>query len=424
MLLHIVPITALLAGVALLLLGTGLTGTLLAVRGSLEGFSDHYLGLLGSAYFVGFLIGGVVSQPLLRRIGHIRAFTFFAASVAATLLLHGLLVAPAAWMVLRALTGVSLVALYTIIESWLSSHAPREHRGRIFAVYMAVNLGALALAQQLLRLDDPAQFTLFAVAALFVCLAVLPVAATRLAPPVLSAASRLGPAALWRSAPVAVAGAALSGLAMGAFWGMGPVFAARIGLGGDGIALFMSAAILGGAAFQLPLGAFSDHRDRRFALAAVTGLAALVAVLLVPATVAGTWAIVGGAFLYGGLAFAVYPIAVAHLNDHLSTDDILSGSTGLLLIHGVGAAIGPALAGLLMGLTGPQALPAFFAAMQFLLAAWAFRTYRRIADEAVGEPAHFVPMLRTSSAALEMMPAPGDAPDAHFPPADVEGQGA
>ena len=180
---HVVPISALLAGVALLLLGNGLLGTLLAVRGSLEGYSDFLLGLVGSGYFAGYLIGTVVAPPLIRRIGHIRAFAFFAAGTAATGLLQGLFIDPIAWIALRVMAGTALFALYTIIESWLNSQAAREQRGKVFALYMVVNLGALALAQQLLRLDSPAMFTLFAVSALFVCLAVMPVAATRLAQP-------------------------------------------------------------------------------------------------------------------------------------------------------------------------------------------------------------------------------------------------
>ena len=179
---------------------------------------------------------------------------------------------------LRVLTGTALVALYTIIESWLNSQAPREQRGRIFAIYMMVNLGALALAQQLLRLDEATAFTLFAVSAVLVCLAVMPVSATRLVQPEPGKAAHFSLRLLMRAAPLAVAGGLLSGLAMGAFWGMGAVYAGRIGLADDGVALFMSAAILGGALLQWPLGAFSDQRDRRLALAVVALAAALARV--------------------------------------------------------------------------------------------------------------------------------------------------
>lgn len=399
---YLLPITALLTGVALLLLGSGLLGTLLAVRGSAEGFSDVFLGLIGSGYFAGFLAGSFIAPPMIRRIGHVRAFTFFAAGTAAATLLYGLVVTPLAWIVLRVLTGTALVSLYTIIESWLNSQAPREQRGRIFAIYMMVNLGALAAAQQLLRLDEPTAFTLFAVSALLVCLAVMPVSATRLSQPEASKAAHFSLRLLMRAAPLAVAGGVLSGLAMGAFWGMGAVYAGRIGLADDGVALFMSAAILGGALLQWPLGAFSDSRDRRFALAMVALAAALAAGLLAASSFAGRWAVAAVA-IYGGLAFAVYPIAVALLVDHLPPEDLLAGSSGLLLVHGVGAAIGPLLAGLMMDWIGPQALPLHFAAMQILLALSAFASLHRSEPE-ISEPGHFMPMLRTSTTVLEMMP--------------------
>ncbi len=406
---HVVPISALLAGVALLLLGNGLLSTLLAIRGNLEGYSDFVLGLVGSGYFAGYLVGTIVAPPLIRRIGHIRAFAFFAAGTAATGLLQGLFVGPIAWIVLRIMAGTALFALYTIIESWLNSQADREQRGKIFALYMVVNLGALAVAQQLLRLDSPAVFTLFAVSALFVCLAVMPVAATRLAQPVVSESGQFSVLRLVRGTPVAAAGGLLSGLGMGAFWGMGPVYAARIGLSEGDVALFMSAGIVGGALLQWPLGAFSDSRDRRAALAIAALAAALVAVPLAAGDHLGVWSI-GVIALYGGLAFAIYPMAVAHLVDHLTNDDIVAGSTVLLLLHGVGAAIGPMLAGSLMDVFGPAALAAHFGIAQLLMALAAFASFKRHAEE-ITDPAHFMPMLRTTPTVLEIMPMPDVSED-------------
>ncbi|MCB1909896.1 MAG: MFS transporter [Rhodocyclaceae bacterium] len=414
---HIVPISALLAGVALLLLGNGLLGTLLAVRGGIEGYSAPVLGLMGSGYFAGFLVGTALAPPLIRRIGHIRAFAFFAAATAATALLHGLLVSPVAWVALRVLGGTSLVSLYMIIESWLNSQAGREQRGRVFALYMVVNLGALAIAQQLLRLDSPADFTLFAVAALFICLATMPVAATRLAQPATTEPGRFSPKKLWREAPVAASGGLLSGLTMGAFWTMGPVYAARIGLPGDGVALFMSACIVGGALLQWPLGAFSDSRDRRSALAITAFAAALAALPLVAGESLGRWSVAAIA-LYGGLAFAIYPMSVAHLVDHLRAEDIVGGSSVLLLVHGIGAAIGPMLAGGLMALLGAKALAVHFAVAQVLLATIAWLATRRGAEQ-ISEPAHFVPMVRTTPTVLEIMPTPDD-----FPPPSHAGEAA
>ena len=399
----IVPIGALLMGVALLLLGSGLLNTLLAIRGGLEGYSDGSMGLIMSGYFVGFLIGTFLALPIIQRIGHIRTFAFCAALGACSVLLHALIVHPWAWMLLRILTGVSLVILYTVIESWLNGFTPSDQRGKVFSVYMIVNLGALAAAQQLLRLDEPSAFTLFAISAILVCLSLLPVTWTRLAQPEVSQVSKVKYAELYKVAPVAMAGALLSGLAMGAFWGLAALYAKRIGLDTDSVATFISAAVIGGAILQFPLGRYSDSHDRRKVLAIICLFAALAASLLYVLSHAGHWVMLAIA-LYGGLAFAVYPVCVAHLSDHLDADSMLSGSSGILLLHGGGAAVGPALAGQIMGVIGPQALPLYFIVMQLLLALFASWQLRKLVVDPTEHPTHFVPMVRTTPTAFEMLP--------------------
>ncbi len=405
----LLPIGALLAGIALMLLGTGLLNTLLALRGSLDGFSDQALGLIGSAYFAGFFAGTFVAPALIRRMGHVRAFAFFAAAAAASVLLHALLSNVAFWMLLRVLTGIALVGFYTVIESWLNSQAPSERRGQIFAAYMAVNLFALAGAQQFLHLASPAGFTLFAVSAIFVMVALMPVMATRLPPPPLSDTPRLALSRLWAAAPVALGGAVASGLAMGAFWGLGAVYAGRIGLDEHGVAQLISLTILAGALLQWPIGRLSDSMDRRRALALVAAVAALGGVLMAVLGGFGK-AVLLGSFVFGAAAFAVYPVVVAHLIDHLRHDEILSGNAALLLVHGAAAALGPALAGVLMSWGGAPALPLFFALMFAPAALFAWLSARRHSDEIVEEAAHFMPMLRTSPTVLEMMTPDEDTP--------------
>ena len=169
----IAPISSLLGGVALLLLGNGLLNTLLTLRGVAEGYSTGMLGLIMSGYFVGFLLGTWLAIPLVRRVGHIRAFSFCAALAAITALLHVLIVDPWVWLGLRVLYGLALVSLYMVIESWLNAQVRNENRGQMFAIYMAVNLGALAAAQQLLSLAEPTEFLLFALAAMLISAALM-----------------------------------------------------------------------------------------------------------------------------------------------------------------------------------------------------------------------------------------------------------
>ncbi|AWH22476.1 MFS transporter [Stenotrophomonas sp. S48] len=397
-------LTALLLGVALLLTGSGLLGTLLAVRGGQEGFSAGTLGWVMSAYFAGYFIGTFTAPPLIRRIGHSRAFAFHAALATMAVLLHPLWISAAGWIVLRVVTGVALVGLYTVIESWLNAEPDPQRRSRVFSVYMMVNLSALALGQVLLLAGDTGAATMFSLTALLVCAAMLPVTATRLQQPEVPSVPRLTLQRLYALAPVATVAAALSGLAMGPFWGLLPVYAEQIGLRDAQVPLFMLAAIAGGALLQWPLGRISDGHDRRLGLLCLSVLAAAVAALAaLPPLSQQVHLMFVLVFCYGGLAFALYPFAVAHMLDYLPTPDLLSGCSSLLLVHGIGAAIGPALAGALMQRYGAPALPLYFTAVLTALAAFtALRLLRHARLRT--HPAPFRPMLRTTPAALELMP--------------------
>jgi len=403
----LLPLTALLASVALLLGGNGLLGTLLAMRSQAEGWGERTTGLVMSGYFVGFFLGTFTAPPLIRRVGHIRAFAFHAALAAAAVLVYPLWLEPVGWMLLRVVTGMALVGLCTVIESWLNAQAAPEHRSRVFGVYMVVSLLALAAGQLLLDWQPPRSPVLFSVVAILFALAILPVSATRLVPPVMTVAPKIHLLEICRVAPSAAAGAVLAGLALGAFWGMGAVYAASIGLDRAGIGTFMAVTIIGGAALQLPIGRLSDRGDRRstLALVAAAGAATAVLVLRFESQAHALF------FLFGGLAFALYPLAVAHLLDRLPAEQLLAGCSALLLLNGIGAAIGPAAAGALMQRFGADVLPLFFAGTLGVLALIAggrrlFKARRLL------HPGRFHPMLRTTPTALEMLPEIPDAPEA------------
>ncbi|MEO6169649.1 MAG: MFS transporter [Lysobacter sp.] len=394
---------SLLIGVALLLAGSGLLSTLVAVRAGLEGWDDQVVGLIMSAYFAGFFLGTFAAPNLIRRIGHIRSFSFYAGLCATVVLLHPIIVDPWSWALLRLLSGVALVGLYTVIESWLNAAAPAEQRSRIFAAYMAINLFSLAAGQWLLGLFSPLLFVPFSLVAILICMAALPVTASRMVQPETPASVHLKLAQLYRLAPAASAGALLGGLALGAFWGMAPVYATRIGMDLAGVSALVSMTILGGALLQLPIGRLSDRGDRRTALAVICTLGAVLAVAIMLSVGASTWVVLGLFFAFGGLLFAIYPVCVAHLLDYLPSEHVLAGCSSLLLLNGIGSAIGPAIAGGLMSRIGPQALPIFFA-MTLLLLAVVTGGRRVFRQRDLDDPAQFHAMLRTTPSALELLP--------------------
>ncbi|MFW3614183.1 MFS transporter [Billgrantia antri] len=394
------PVRSILWSVALLLLGNGLINTLLTLRGTDEGFSSTVVGVIMSAYFVGFTCGTWVSSRLIRRAGHIRAFAFCAALCASGALLHSIFVDPWVWIALRFFYGLAFVTLMTVIESWLNGQAASHERGRVFATYMLVNLGAIAAAQQILRLDTPGGFLLFAVTAILISWALLPITMTRRQQPTVPENARSSLKALLGFAPLCVAASVLSGLAMGAFWGMAPLYARQLGWSAADVGMLMSVTILGGALLQLPIGRFSDKHDRSQVMTWVVFASAALAALMPFAP--NRPALMGLFFLWGGFSFAIYPLAVAQLIDQLHPEEVVSASADMLVTQGAGSALAPILAGLLMGALGPQALPLYIAAVLALLGIYALYRRRHVSDLVHGH-AHFEPMTQTSPLSLEMM---------------------
>ena len=271
----LVSVSALLLGAAILLLGNGLVGILMPVRATLENFATTSIGLIASGYSAGFVVGCLSIPHIVRRVGHIRTFAVMAAIAAAAVQLMALLVEPLAWILLRAISGVAFAGLYMVIESWLNERASNTNRGQLFAAYMVIQLASITAGQMLLPAGDVAGFGLFAVAAIAITLALVPVGLTTSSAPQPLGAVHLRLGRLYRLSPVGVLGCFFVGLANGAFGGLGVVFAQGVGLGTTGVALFMSAALVGGTLFQVPFGRLSDRIDRRKVLM----LACLLAVL-------------------------------------------------------------------------------------------------------------------------------------------------
>src|ERR671918_247087 len=267
------PLSALLIGVAVLFFGNGLQSVLLPVRATIEAFATTSIGLIASAYSAGFVVGCLSMPHIVRRVGHIRTFAVCAAIAASVVLLM-------ARIVLRALSGVCFAGLFMVIESWLNERATSTNRGQILGVYMVINLSAVTIGQMILPLGDPAAFSLFALTAIAITLALVPVGLTTSDAPQPLREVRLRLGRLYAMSPVGVVGGFFVGLANGAFGGLGVVFARDVGLSITGIALFMSASLVGGALAQLPLGRLSDRTDRRKVMIAVCAFAAVIGGIL------------------------------------------------------------------------------------------------------------------------------------------------
>lgn len=398
---NLLPVFALLMGTAFLLAGNGLHGLLLPMRGTEEGFSPTSLGLLGTAWAAGFVLGCLFSQRLVRRIGHVRAFSAFCASIAIIALLTGLMIDPLAWIALRVITGFSLAAAFMIIESWLNERATNETRGLIFSLYMTVNYAGIVCGQMSIALGDVSNSSFFMIAGVLYCLALLPTAVSTASSPAPLKEVHVDLKAIYRNSPVSFVAILLIGVANGAFGTLGAVFASNVGLTGGAIASMMSITIFAGALMQLPAGRVSDRMDRRHvlaALAALAGLSGLVLVLAAPTDVAILFGLIA---IYGAASYTLYSIIVAHANDYAAADQFVTISSGLLLLYGLGTIVGPILGGFAMSGGQPHMLFIVTGAAHLAIAAYAlFRSSRR-APVPVDERENFTSVLASRSATPE-----------------------
>ena len=263
------PIASLLLGVALLLAGNGLQFTLLPLRGTADGFSTLALGLIGSAYYLGFVGGCLLGPYLILRAGHIRAFAALVALAVVVGLAYPLHSELLAWTVFRLVNGFCLAGIYLVIESWLNDRATNETRGLVMSSYVIVNFAAFTVGQLLVTLYPVHEAGDFIVAAMLASLAIVPVALTRSAQPAPITIVSFRPVQLYRAAPVGLVASFMVGVSNGAFLGLGPISAVGSGLSTAQVALFMSAATLAGAIAQWPVGRLSDRVDRRLVLFAL-----------------------------------------------------------------------------------------------------------------------------------------------------------
>ncbi len=374
----VAPVAALLLSAAFLLTGHGLQGTLLPVRAGLEAYSPFDISVLGSSYFVGFVLGCIAGPLMVRRAGHVRTFLAMVGIASSVCLVHALLLTPTIWWVMRAATGMCLAVLYMVIESWLNERSSNENRGVIFSLYVIINLTVMTVGQMMLVFADPAEFVLFAVASILVSLAAVPIAFTRFSAPEPVETVKLDLVGLYRSSPVGFLGCLATGMAIGTFWALGPLFAQSGGGGAEIVAYFMSAAVVGGAVSQWPIGRLSDRLDRRWVLVAACVAAGLVGLGLSAAGTADTRMMIGIGFLFGAFAFPVYTLCVAHTNDHVDPDKYVQTAGTLLLLYGLGAAAGPLIASFVIEVIGVRVLFAYVAVIYAVTTAFTlYRMMRR-----------------------------------------------
>ena len=391
---------ALLLGIVLMMIGNGMQGTLLGVRGELEGFSTLAMSLVMTGYFAGFLFGSRVVPDLIRTVGHVRVFAALGSLVSAGLILYPVLTDPWSWTALRLLMGFCFCGIYIVAESWLNNSSTTENRGRALSLYIIAQMAGIVIAQALFALGDAGGFGLFVLISVLVSLAFTPILLAATPTPAFERTKPMSLRRIYQVSPLGCVGIFLLGAVFSGMFGMAGVYGAVAGLTPTQIAGFVTAIYGGGMLLQYPMGWLSDRYDRRRLVVAGAAIGFLGCALGF-VSVGGYPGLLVAAFLIGGMANPLYALLLAYTNDYLDYEDMASASARLLFINGIGAISGPVVTGYVMEAVGPNGFFLFIGVLMAALGGYAlWRMTRRAPYE--GDLAPVLPMAAAAATPVTM----------------------
>lgn len=369
------------------MLGNGLQGTLLGLRATFEGFPIFVTGLIMALYYFGFLIGCLFVPATISKVGHVRVFAAFASTASSTILLHGMFVDPWIWAGIRVISGISFAGLFIVAESWLNSISTNKLRGQIFSIYLLVINGGLFGGQFLVNAGPLDDIGLFILISILVSLSLVPITLANKPSPHINESETLPLRKVIKNSPLSLASVFTSGFCGGSFLGIGVVYASAIGFNVSWSSFFVAIYILGSSLVPLVTGWLSDKMDRRKAVIIITAFCFFITVAIMISPYQFPLA-----FALGGFITSLYSIGIAYMNDQIKPEQAVSASSTLILVSGLGATIGPIVAGALMSAFGPIG---FFTAPSVLLCAlFFFGLYRAYVGDEIdvedqGEFVHF-----------------------------------
>jgi MFS family permease len=284
---------------------------------------------------------------------------------------------------------------------------------------MTLTFGAMGCGQLLLNITDESGFARFIAVSALVSLALVPISLLRSEPPNIESVRGVSVVDIYRASPLAAVAVFANGLGQSAFFSMGAVFGITLGLSLPYISLMMALPPVGVILSQYPIGALSDRYDRRSVLTVLSFLAAALAAAAIPAARLSPFLLIGIVTAFGLVALPIYSLVVAYANDHLSKDQMLGASSKLILLYGIGAILGPLLAGAFMRQIGSAGFMAYMVLIYGGTGGFAlFRTMKRPAVPAETAPVVQLSPVTTAVTAQALAEDAGRTPR---PPAAAAG---
>jgi len=391
---------ALFLGMSLIMLAHGYQGSLLGVRAVQEEFSLIATGFMMSGYYVGYFIGAKTIPSFILRVGHIRVFAAFASIASIVILIHSIFIHPFTWFILRVITGISMVSIYTIAESWLNDRATNKNRGSVLSIYMIVLYGSMAIGMFFLNFSKTENFQPFILVSLFMSLALIPILLTKRKAPTFKKITGMSLKELYKTSPLGMVGSVFYGTVQSALFSLLAVYAASMNFTIFEISVVTFLLAISGAIAQFPIGKLSDRFDRRLVIIYSTFGAAFFALCAIFASsqmyLPGDLATNKTSFyifliLFSFCSLPMFAIIFAHTNDFIPKEKFVAAGASLQFAFGLGAISGPFLCSLFMNLIGPNGYFIFLIIFHSLIGAFAIHRMR-IRDTEANPDSQFAAM--------------------------------
>ena len=351
----------------LMLVSTGLFNTYIALKLSAESVSAFWIGTLISAYYLGLVFGARIGHRLIIRVGHIRACAAAAVLSICSVLAQSLFDSLPIWIALRLIVGVAMSVQYIVIESWLNEQTENSHRGRVMSVYLVMSGSGTALGQLAITLYPTLDLRPLIFVAFCQALSLLPIVLTQRKLPIPQQPAPIDFPYFFKIAPQALFTVFVSGNISASFYGLAAVFAVNQGLSTAQIAIFTATTVIAGLLAQWPMGWLSDRIDRAKLIRNNAIVFSVVAILMTGWLSWPYWVMLIFAAVFGVIQFTFYALASGLANDRVSPEKRVGLAAIVLMTYGVGATLGPMIAGALMRAGGSNMLYVFSSACALIL---------------------------------------------------------
>lgn len=347
----------------IIMFGNAFINTSISVQVSSK-YPDSILpGIIYSGYYLGMMIGAIGMDKCINRIGYIRSFAIFAAINAIAIMLQGFTYLPIFWIFFRIFAGLSCAGIFIVVESWLLLFSESDTKGKMLSIYMTSLYSAQVFGQFALNFFDLGSLYPFCATVILSCASIIPVCLMNAGSPPDSEVEFVNIFYILKKTPIGFFGNLTSGLILGAFYAMGPVFAREINLSMIEISQVMGFTILGGLALQWPFGLLSDIFERRKILLLNTSLLTLICVVLAFSHHFPFWGLLLLLIIFGGCSFTLYPLSITYCSDYFSSKAITAVTSACLIIYGIGCIFGPIISAIVMRQTKPEGLFMYMAVL-------------------------------------------------------------